>query len=335
VSQTCGPIQGPGAFGARSARDTHLAGARRRPAPPYIWSKGISRSCDFSGSPAYWLEDTESCQPESFFREHYADAGGLVWVRLGTRSRDGLSCDLDHFVRGALPTIRKPFALITTDGDASVPSELSPETVRALLACPWLVAWHTQNNDGSPHRKLAPLPIGLDLHTPRPRSSPRRLMQTLRKIRHARPPPQNQPLRVFCDFRISMSSDERWRALVALRGCDHVDFLSKRVPQEEIWSLYSRYPLVLSASGNGLDCHRTWELLLLGSVVVTRTSPLDPLFEDLPVAIVNDWTAVRDKANLEAWRQHYGPLTERTRVWRRLRTETVLQPVRAHLAAAT
>jgi hypothetical protein len=93
--------------------------------------------------------------------------------------------------------------------------------------------------------------------------------------------------------------------------------------------------LVLSARGNGLDCHRTWELLLLGSIVITRTSPLDPLFEDLPVAIVKDWTAARDKANLEAWRRHYGPLTDRARVWRRLQTETVLRPVRAKLAAAT
>jgi hypothetical protein len=91
-----------------------------------------------------------------------------------------------------------------------------------------------------------------------------------------------------------MSSEERWRALAALRGCDHVDFLLKRVPQEEIWRLYSRYPFVLSARGNGLDCHRTWELLLLGSIVITRTSPLDSLFEGLPVAIVNDWTAVRE-----------------------------------------
>ena len=52
----------------------------------------------------------------------------------------------------------------------------------------------------------------------------------------------------------------------------------KRIPQEEIWSLYSHYPFVLSTRGNGLDCHRTWELLLLGSIVITRTSPLDPLF---------------------------------------------------------
>ena len=221
----CRPRQGRAAFGLRLTREADLASACRRPPPPYLWSKGISRSCDFSGSPAYWLEDTESCQPESFFRDHYADAGGLVWIRLGTRSRDGLTCDLDHFVRGALPTIRNPFALITTDGDASVPSDLSPQTVRALLACPWLVAWHTQNHDGSHHPKLLPLPIGLDLHTPRPRSSPRRLIERSERSGTHVFRRRISRSEFFCDFGISMNSDERWRALVALKDCDHVDFL--------------------------------------------------------------------------------------------------------------
>ena len=39
-----------------------------------------------------------------------------------------------------------------------------------------------------------------------------------------------------------------------------------------------------------MDCHRTWEALLLGSIPIVKTSTLDPLFEDLPVLIVNDWS---------------------------------------------
>lgn len=35
---------------------------------------------------------------------------------------------------------------------------------------------------------------------------------------------------------------------------------------------------------------------MLGSIVITRTSPLDPLFADLPIVIVDDWNAVRDPA---------------------------------------
>ncbi|WP_282344111.1 MULTISPECIES: hypothetical protein [Pseudomonas] len=75
---------------------------------PCLWSKGLSRQCDFRGPEGYWQAPTESVQSESLFREHYADAHRLVWVRLSTQSRDGVAADLDHFVAAALPSIPSP-----------------------------------------------------------------------------------------------------------------------------------------------------------------------------------------------------------------------------------
>jgi hypothetical protein len=299
--------------------------------PPLLWSKGISRYCDFRGPDSYWRQDTETCRPESFFRQYYADAGGLVWVRLSTRSRDGIPCDLDNFVRGALPAIHKPFALITTDGDASVPSDIAADTVNALLDCPWLVSWHTQNYDGHTHAKFAPLPIGIDLHTPRYFSSPRRLVALLKHIRARRLPLDQIPLKVFCDLEVNLASEERRRAVATLRNYDHVDFLEKRVSQRAIWRRYAEYPFVLSAAGNGLDCHRTWELLYLGNIVITKTSSLDSLFKDLPVVIVKDWNEVDDKRNLAKWLQQYGKLTDGEAIWRKLEPDNLIRPVRETL----
>jgi hypothetical protein len=53
-----------------------------------------------------------------------------------------------------------------------------------------------------------------------------------------------------------------------------------------------RYKYVLSPHGNGLDCHRTWEALALGCIPIVKTSPLDPLFDGLPVLIVQDWSHI-------------------------------------------
>ena len=164
---------------------------------PCLWSKGMSQYCDFKGSDAYWREETESCQSESFFNKHYAGASGVVWVRLSTQSRYGKPCDLDNFVHGALPTIRQPFVLITTDGDASVPSDIATATIGALLDCPWLVSWHTQNYDGHADAKFAPFPIGLDLHTPHFSSDPGRIVAELQRIRTSRLPLDQVPLRIF------------------------------------------------------------------------------------------------------------------------------------------
>lgn len=51
---------------------------------------------------------------------------------------------------------------------------------------------------------------------------------------------------------------------------------------------------VLSPHGDGLDCYRTWEALLMGSFPIVKTSSLDPLYEDLPVLIVQEWTDITE-----------------------------------------
>lgn len=299
--------------------------------PPVLWSKGISQYCDFKGPKCYYRRQTESCQPESFFRRYYSGAHGLVWVRLSTQSRDGMPCDLDHFVRGALSTIQKPFTLITTDGDVSVPSEIPTATVKALLNCPWLMSWYTQNYDGYAHPKLVPFPIGIDLHTPRFCSSPLRLVLQLQRLRSHRIPLNQAPLRVFCDLELSYASEERRRITATLGHCSHVDFLKKRVSQGSIWKRYAEYPFVISTSGNGIDCHRTWELLYLGTIVITKTSSLDRLYDGLPVVIVKEWEEVCDHDNLGKWLQEYGTLTEEETVYRRLDPGNVLEPIRESL----
>jgi hypothetical protein len=52
---------------------------------------------------------------------------------------------------------------------------------------------------------------------------------------------------------------------------------------------------VLSPPGNGLDCHRTWEAMLLRVIPIVESNELDPLFSDLPVLIVKDLKAVDEE----------------------------------------
>ncbi len=296
---------------------------------PCVWSKGIARYCDVRGGEDYWLAPTESLADGAMFREHYAGARGLAWVRLGTRSRSGLDADLDRFVECALPAIREPFVLVTTDGDVSVPSELRPSTVAALLASPFLLAWHTQNFDGTGAPRIAPFPIGLDLHTPRPLSSPARLVKDLRRLAESRPPLASQPLKVFTDVGLKSDSPDRAEAVRLLADCDHVEFQRGRVSQRAMWRRYASAPFVLSLAGNGLDCHRTWEALYLGSLVVTKSSPLDPLFAGLPVVIVESIEELRDPSRLPVWLERFAPLAEPARIWRHLDAAAWMARIRA------
>lgn len=316
--------------GKRIRRIAFDLSLRRMTAADMLWSKGVGDFCDYAGTRAYRTDWTEATRPADFFARAYSGAHGLVWVRLGTIARDGRTCDLDTFASVVLPTIGKPFVLITTDGDLAVPSQLRPQTVAALKAHPMLVAWYSQNADGS-DPAVAPFPIGLDIHTPERWTTPARLLATLKAIGRTAPPAASRPLRVFSDLGLALSGARR-DAHAAVAGCAHVDLATTRVSRVAIWRRYASYPFVMSAHGNGLDCHRTWEVMSLGGIPIVRTSSLDPLYRGLPVAIVEDWREVRDAARLRRWLDALAPLADAATVQARLDPRAWLSPLREKLS---
>ena len=57
----------------------------------------------------------------------------------------------------------------------------------------------------------------------------------------------------------------------------------------------SKYKFCISPPGNGIDCHRTWEALMVGTIPIVVASPLDKLFDNLPVIIVRDYKSISKK----------------------------------------
>uniref|UniRef100_A0A914PU79 Exostosin GT47 domain-containing protein n=1 Tax=Panagrolaimus davidi TaxID=227884 RepID=A0A914PU79_9BILA len=53
---------------------------------------------------------------------------------------------------------------------------------------------------------------------------------------------------------------------------------------------------VLSPPGNGIDCFRTWESLSMGAVPIVLKSELQPLYDEMPVMVVNDWKEVTEES---------------------------------------
>ncbi len=234
-----------------------------------LWSKGIAQLCDMAGPPGYWAQHTELIQPGDVMTGSFAGAAGVVWVRLGTRSREDEAVDIDAFAAHVLPTITRPFVLLTTDGDSSVPFELPKDTVDRLLASPWLKAWYTQNCVVTDHPVIRPFPIGLALHVPRPFGSPRKSAEQLRALAMAARPAAERPPILYSDIGISPASGERRIALALLNNAPHAFVQSRRITQCTTWRRYAGSRFVLSLRGNGLDCYRTWEALYLGAIVVT------------------------------------------------------------------
>lgn len=94
--------------------------------------------------------------------------------------------------------------------------------------------------------------------------------------------------------------------------------------QRELMRAYGAHAVVISPHGRGLDCYRTWEALFMGCIVAVKRSPLDGLYEGLPVVILDDWREI-DAANIRRWVDRFTTL-DRTELrktlsfayWRRL-----------------
>lgn len=59
-------------------------------------------------------------------------------------------------------------------------------------------------------------------------------------------------------------------------------------PFEKYIEILSTYKFSISPPGRGIDAHRTWESLMMGTIPIICESPMNIIFEKLPVIIVND-----------------------------------------------
>jgi hypothetical protein len=296
-----------------------------------LWNKGMAALCDwripdeFPDGVNYTAVPTLAGKlysrnlPEdlilnpSFYRS--VKNGDLIWVRLSW---------LKSFVKQVLPLIESQFVLVTADSDSCVPSETLPES-REILKSPKVVRWYSQNYDGSvSSTKILPIPIGLDFHTLSEKpvfgekmSTPLVQEQTLEAIRRDLPTIENRMLKVYVDFGWQRGFGFRHHRLYyPLKGTTFhesrralgrklqknplVYSQSGPLSRSDLWRKRGEYAFVLSPHGMGLDCHRTWEALALGHIVLVPSSSLCPLYEGLPIVSLKTWEDITPE-NLENW----------------------------------
>lgn len=275
-----------------------------------VWSRGYFDLVHLDNPQipmGYFMKPTEHLSPPDSMAKDFANLQGWVWVRTG--SHFNRPNDLEQFVRTVMPNITKPIRLISGDGDAGVPGSLVPGVADAILEHPMVNVWYTQNYDGSMnHPKIRPLPIGLDLHFGFNIAAEKRLTPLFRAAAESAIPAERQDA-VFVGA-LGNTNPERAVMYAALESTPHVIFSNQRVDYVDAMREYGRYRFAVSPRGNGIDCHRTWELLTMRTIPILLTSSIDSLFEKLPVVIVKDWAEVRDQSNLERWFNEHAPKLE-------------------------
>jgi hypothetical protein len=204
---------------------------------------------------------------------------------------------LERFVSELLPKIEVPFVLVSGDTDRTVPDDCQYACAQ-ILESPFLLRWYSQNCTKTDNPKLIQLPIGMYFHTRIPGKYPgspdqtvEEQMQSVDQLRNL--PIEKRPL-CYANFQFLMHTRYAWdrRDAIVEVPRNLVYYEPRRVSRIDTWSNMIQHKYVLSPHGNGLDCHRTWEALVLGCIPIVKTSPLDPMYEGLPVLIVQKWSDV-------------------------------------------
>lgn len=195
---------------------------------------------------------------------------------------------LSNFFEKYHPLIENPYILVThhcsRDGDMALPGEHAH-----YLEDKKIIAWFVKNMDRH-HPKLHPLPLGL-ANQEYPHGNIQTIIDIMSKVRNA---PKNALL--YMNFGLGdcypterqevfdMFENERF-CTVGIPG---------QTPGEHLLEL-SEHKFVLSPRGKGLDCHRTWEALLMGVIPIVKTSTIDEMYKDLPILIVENWSQVTEE----------------------------------------
>jgi len=149
-----------------------------------------------------------------------------------------------------------------------------------------IIKWFAQNVTYE-HPDLHCIPIGLESN-----SGPYRGAYTDFNwlFNNVAPEPVSNKIinKIYCNFNLRTHSNRR-NVLEKLQQND-ICFLDVGREYKAYCEKVKEFLFIASPRGNGLDCHRTWETLYLGSIpIVEESFSLREITKGLPVLFVKDW----------------------------------------------
>jgi hypothetical protein len=270
-----------------------------------LWSKGYGLYLSIESK--YVLSSTE----EKISIKDLENQRGknYIWIKMGSTSEiinHNLKLLIDF-----LDIIEYNVNIITSDGDNSIPDNIDNSIFNELINNKKIIYWYSQNLTNNNIEKLKGIPIGLDLHTNIVNFD---ILKSFNNIQF-----KEKIFKIYCDVHLNTYDKfKNQREIINNLKFNTIYYQNKKIDIIDLWKNYSNYVFGVSTHGNGLDCHRTWEMLLLGMIVITKTSPIDHLFKNLPVVIVKDWFELNNEENLIKWYNEYNRFTNSEYIWTKL-----------------
>jgi len=213
------------------------------------------------------------------------------------------SDSLEDFYESYINLIQNDFVLITGDSDRLISRDI--EVVRKIASHKNLKIWFAQNLVEE-NKFLRRIPIGFDFisafhdthmmsfkvkeNSIEPYLHEKLLINIIKNSVEI----SERDNLIYCNYHFTQDRGDRKKCFETTNK-KLCYFLPSKLDFLNNYELQSKFKFVLSPSGAGLDCHRTWESLVLGNIPIVKTSCLDDLYKGLPVLIVKEWSDITSK----------------------------------------
>ena len=213
----------------------------------------------------------------------YDEAKKLDPLEVGLNNIVFVKTDLIYlYFRNIHPKIQNKYKLITHNSDGEI-GEAETKFIDDKI-----IHWFAQNNT-FPHPKITQIPIGIEnkyWHR-----NGYILIRIIDKIKKSVVIKKN---RILFGFNINTNHEKRYQAINVLRKSKFADEIKRKIHPKNYFKLLNTYKFVASPEGNGPDCIRTWEAMLLNTVPVVTRSYLTDFFKQLglPMLVIDKWTDI-------------------------------------------
>jgi len=153
--------------------------------------------------------------------------------------------------------------------------------------------WFATNVEHS-HPKLRAIPIGITNDTDE--SHLHRIYGNVASMAEVASEPRDlAPRLIYANFKPETYRVEREPLMEALSTLPWVDTgtpVDSHDGRREFLRAIRNHKFVVCPRGNGVDTHRLWETLYMGSIPIVRRCPNVAQWDDLPVCFVDNWDSI-------------------------------------------
>lgn len=266
----------------------------------YISSRGLMKLCDYY-SPNPVTGTKQMIDYPSFSKSLHRP---IIHVH---------SSAISYFIKNILKDIDFSFILVSNDSDCTCPMNIfsTRHQYHQFIEDSRIIHWFVQNYTEE-HEKITSIPIGIDYHSMMTENTHLGDMIScenqefiLNEIIAQSKPFHERFIKCYANFQFAMNTRFAYDRHDAMFNIDPtlVFYEPKRLERKETWFNQSNYAFVLSPHGNGLDCYRTWESLMLGCIPIVKKSKIDVLYTNLPVLIVERWQDITNELLIQTIHQ--------------------------------